>query len=533
MKALGIVVLVASTVSAAEPVPHGLGLLTGRTTDRSAVERLRAALRDPKPETRAAAVRVINVSGTAELVPAVQEALAVESDPLPGGEMVRFLAVLGRPELDAAVLEAAKRLGPEVHLQLADGLGRRGVGALRHLPALRALGPRDAVVQSFYGLVTRGGAIGPAAAPILREAAAGAWRLLLENARETRTPVDGGLLVAGLRSASPAMRVATYWHLALDRHAGPPAPVVLSALDAAPEAAAGAPADPTAAASHEAARRALGRPPRGTLVVPGPPSPELLAALPAKQEMLLRLYELATNKERDVLLMDVPDRKGFERMLKGARERPPRQASDPSPMRTVSEFPRGFVEDALAAAGCVLEENDVIRGGEVTYGADGRPRTVPAFAGAAGCDELGRVLVTSALAPLGVPSAAGERVVLMVPSRRAFLTSMARGVPEMAAPDPLAMPMAHTIKEPKKIVNVAPVYPTAAKEARVQGTVVLEAWISDTGDVYTIRLVQGVHRGLDLAAVAAVSGWKYTPTEMNGVPVPVLMTVTVNFKLSY
>lgn len=531
MKALGIIVLVASTVSAAEPVPHGLGLLTGRVADASALERLRAALRDPKPETRAAAVRVINASGVAELVPAVQEALAAESDPLPGGEMVRFLAVLGRPELDTAALEAAKRLGPEVHLELADGLGRRGVGALAHLPALHALGARDGVVQAFYRLATREGAIGPAAAPILRDGNAGAWRLLLEDARDTRTPVDTGLLVAGVRSESPALRVATYWHLALDRRAGPPAQVLLDALDAAPETAPGASVEPTASASHEAARRALGRPPRGSLLSPVPPSPELVAALPAAHAMLLRRYELATNAERHVLRKDVPDRKALERMVEQDRGRAllPR-TSDQSLTRTVSGFPRGFVEDTLGATMCFLEESDGIRGGEVTYGADGRPRTVPAFAGAKHCDEAARVLVTSALAPLGVPSAAGERILLMVPARKAFLTSMARGVPEVAIGSRTA-PAVQTIKEPKKIVNVSPVYPAAARDAGRDGVVILEAWISDTGDIYNIRILQGAHRSLDLAAVGAVAGWKYLPTEVDGVPVPVLMTVTVRFKL--
>lgn len=510
------------------PKPHGLGLLTGRTSEPAAVERLRAGLKDPSPETRAAAVRVINASGVAALVPAVQEALSVESDPLPGGEMVRLLAVLGRPELDAAVFEAAKRLGPEVHRELADGLGRRGVGALTHLPALRGLGVKDSVVQAFYRLATREGAIGPAAAPVLRNADAAVWRLLLTNARDTRTAVDTGLLVAGVRSASPAMRVATYWHLALDRRAGPPTASLLEALEAAPEASGAADA-----VSHEAARRALGLRPRGTLLPPGTPSPELSAATPAAQDVLVRLLDLATDKERSALLKDVPDRKAFERLAREERERAllPLTA-DQSPLRTVSEFPRGFVEDTLAATGCVLEENEIIRGGEVTYGADGRPRTVPGFAGATGCGDVARVLVTSALAPLGVPSSAGERVLLMVPARRSFLTSMGRGVPDVAASERPAVPGVRTIKEPKKLVNVYPVYPTAAKDARIQGVVILEAWIGPSGDIYSIRLVQGVDRDLDLAAIGAVAGWKYTPTEMDGVAVPVLMTVTVNFKLS-
>jgi TonB family protein len=330
------------------------------------------------------------------------------------------------------------------------------------------------------------------------------------------------------------MRVATYWHLALDARSGTPAQALLDALDAAPEAAAGASSDPMVSASHELARRALGRPPRAGLLFPGSPAPEFLAAVPMATETRARLYELSTAAERAALLKTVPDRKAFERMLKDERERAARpRASDQPMMRTVSEFPRGFVEDTLAATGCVLEENDTIRGGEVTYGADGRPRTVPGFEGAKGCDEAARVLVTSALAPLGVPYEAQERTILMVPARKSFLTSMGRGVPDVAAPDGVGGSVAvETIREPKKIVNVNPVYPRAAIDARIQGTVVLEAWIAPTGDIYNLYLVQGVDRRLDLAAVGAVAGWRYTPTLLNGVPVPVLMTVTVNFKLS-
>jgi hypothetical protein len=183
----GALALAVPAAAADATKPHGLGLLTGRTSDPAVVDRLRASLKDASPETRAAAARVINASGVPGVVPAVQEALSVESDPLPGGEMVRLLAVLARPELDEAVLDAAKRLGPEVHSELADGLARRGVGALPHLPALRRLGARDAVIQSFYRLATREGAIGPAAAPVLREGAADAWRFLARPARRADT----------------------------------------------------------------------------------------------------------------------------------------------------------------------------------------------------------------------------------------------------------------------------------------------------------------------------------------------------------
>jgi protein TonB len=86
------------------------------------------------------------------------------------------------------------------------------------------------------------------------------------------------------------------------------------------------------------------------------------------------------------------------------------------------------------------------------------------------------------------------------------------------------------IKEPRKVRNVSPVYPEIAKQARVQGVVVLEAVISPTGEVTNVRVLRGAPL-LNDAAVAAVRQWSYTPTQLNGQPVSVVMTVTVNFRL--
>lgn len=86
------------------------------------------------------------------------------------------------------------------------------------------------------------------------------------------------------------------------------------------------------------------------------------------------------------------------------------------------------------------------------------------------------------------------------------------------------------IKEPSKTRNVAPQYPEMAKQARVQGTVVLEATISPSGRVTNVRVMRGIPL-LNDSAVDAVKQWQYTPTLLNGTPVPVIMTVTVNFRL--
>ncbi len=87
------------------------------------------------------------------------------------------------------------------------------------------------------------------------------------------------------------------------------------------------------------------------------------------------------------------------------------------------------------------------------------------------------------------------------------------------------------IREPRKTRHVNPVYPRDAVIARVQGVVILECTISPQGKVVAVKTLRGVPM-LDQAAIQAVSQWEYTPTLLNGVPVPVIMTVTVNFKLS-
>lgn len=104
------------------------------------------------------------------------------------------------------------------------------------------------------------------------------------------------------------------------------------------------------------------------------------------------------------------------------------------------------------------------------------------------------------------------------------------GLPD--APPPVqAVRVGGQIKEPKKVHNVTPSYPDIAKQARVQGIVILECTISPQGKVTDVKVLRGIPL-LDQAAIDAVKQWVYTPTLLNGVPVPVIMTVTVNFKLS-
>jgi protein TonB len=86
------------------------------------------------------------------------------------------------------------------------------------------------------------------------------------------------------------------------------------------------------------------------------------------------------------------------------------------------------------------------------------------------------------------------------------------------------------IREPKKTFDVAPVYPVIAVRARVEGKVIVEAVINERGGVERVKVLGSVPL-LDAAAVEAVKQWRYTPTLLNGTPVPVLLTITINFTL--
>lgn len=83
-------------------------------------------------------------------------------------------------------------------------------------------------------------------------------------------------------------------------------------------------------------------------------------------------------------------------------------------------------------------------------------------------------------------------------------------------------------KAPERIKYVAPVYPEVAAAARVSGIVIVEATIGTDGSVTEAHVIRSIAL-LDQAALDAVKQWKYTPTTLNGKPVPVIMTVTVNF----
>ena len=100
------------------------------------------------------------------------------------------------------------------------------------------------------------------------------------------------------------------------------------------------------------------------------------------------------------------------------------------------------------------------------------------------------------------------------------------------APPPPQKPLrvGGEILPPRKVHDVAPRYPAIAQQARVQGIVIIEAVIGADGRVQSARSLKPMPL-LEDAAIEAVRQWVFTPTKLNGVAVPVVMTVTVDFRL--
>jgi len=108
------------------------------------------------------------------------------------------------------------------------------------------------------------------------------------------------------------------------------------------------------------------------------------------------------------------------------------------------------------------------------------------------------------------------------------------GLPDSRAakpPPPKPLRVSGLVKEPMKIKHVAPVYPPVAVAGKIEGSVSMEALIDVRGHVVEVQILQG-NPLFEEAALEAARQWVYTPTLLDGVPVPLIMTVTVHFQLA-
>jgi protein TonB len=103
--------------------------------------------------------------------------------------------------------------------------------------------------------------------------------------------------------------------------------------------------------------------------------------------------------------------------------------------------------------------------------------------------------------------------------------------PQVKAPLREPIRVGQNVQESKLIRRVEPVYPDLAKRVRIQGTVRLTIVVNEEGLVYELRGMEGNNPILEEAAIDAVKQWQYSPTLLNGEPVPAQTTVAIMFGL--
>jgi len=125
--------------------------------------------------------------------------------------------------------------------------------------------------------------------------------------------------------------------------------------------------------------------------------------------------------------------------------------------------------------------------------------------------------------PGGIPGGSAGGVI------GGIISSQPVAVPKVATPQRVRV--SQGVSQGLLIKKVTPNYPPLARQARIQGTVVLQAEISKEGTIQNLQLISG-HAMLAPAAIEAVKQWRYKPYLLNGEPVAVETQVVVNFSLS-
>lgn len=125
--------------------------------------------------------------------------------------------------------------------------------------------------------------------------------------------------------------------------------------------------------------------------------------------------------------------------------------------------------------------------------------------------------------PGGVPGGSANGVI------GGIISSTPVAVPKVAVQ---RVRVSQGVTQGMKVHDVTPQYPQMAKIARVQGPVVLAAVIGKDGTIQGLRVVSSASPLLNQAALEAVKQWRYRPYILNGEPVEVDTTITVNFTLS-
>lgn len=501
-------------VEATQPAPRSSGtiVLLAESEAHTADEELGQALLDPDHNVRLVAARVIAVGAHLELLGKVTSALLREQNPDTGAELVRAALHLGG-DRDLALINAqAGRLGRRAQLAKAEWQAR--VQPSQFLPTIPELvrNPDDGVAR----LIDMSAAQHPDMRPALfhawmRSAPERGWGNLLELAYSEPAAIAPAaeILEASLSAPRPSIREETVWFiLAAVRGARE---IPQKVLDA------GLPADRPDASDWETFGRELIA--RHRTNAPTSDRSALITAAkwPREAARALSGLRVLTKPEQDAVA-SLTQQVSLSPLADWRVKR--------AAMRTIDLPAPGVVGATLNAAGC--KASGELASAALTYWPDGRPRTIRV--GSRGlrreCVKALSALARLSIAETGEPVTDATQVVV-IPFHSAFLACSSSSDYAPAVPSRGSQ---RSLTAPKKTLDVKPYYPEEAQRQRIQGVVVVEAVISRQGCIQGGRVLRSIPY-LDEPALWAVTQWLFEPTRLDGVAVPAVMTVTVNFQL--
>lgn len=519
--------LILLAISAA-PKPIDVAYLVLEKDAAAIVEPLRVALTSPDPLVRTTAARVAGVRDEKAVVADLRKAVEGESDATAAREELRSIALLGAPEdVDFAIAAAAK-WPASVDNDVAQAIARRGgneavdiyVTKLKHA---RTLARSDFFREALWG---RPAAMSVAASLLLGSHDVQGWNAYLKVMRDSNVPVTPTVLAISFDAPSEPVRVASVWYAA-EAYANDPAAVPQPIHD-------------VVAASHEdvSNREAFGRELVRRIAgfekrendqwiawLESDEADKLFGHVSPAVEALLTDREYAIRQKRcgtQPVSCDMPEKRPATRVI-------PAIAVPPPALHLPGELPAGIADEIARCKGGWF---GVVA---ATVDTAGRVQQVDLRnMSQTGCLKqietmlrLSYATNTSVTSPLTMPD-----VVLSHASRDSLCLDEDR--PSNEAALPLSRSGGEVVP-PVKIHSVDPYFPDSVRsdmKAGASSLVILEAVITKHGCVRSIRpLKQSPYSQLNGEAIYAMSQWKFSPGMINGKPVDVIYSLTINFKV--
>jgi TonB family protein len=506
----------------------GLIALVANKLDAAGIKVVTAAIVDRDPVVRAVAARIVAVAGYAPLGAAIAQALEREEDRDAATEQARALLYLrgdAAAELIEKRMSSFNSLGPMFAEWTVRAQPQKLADALPRWAAI--LGDKRSQLNRYVRAAL--GKAGDSSERLLRVWLelndAEGWSSFLSDLQLDGSRAQNAVLIDALKATDGDIREATVWmlvtNLANDQHV----PDVL--LDAATQTIREAAASDGNATWEQFGRELIARrrdgkktADRSALIAAQAPTHTSDARAMASLDRLL-------DSERRALRTALGDNYPVRRP---SLPKPPEvKGGAEAEMRTFPRVWPGLLKGMLTA--CKVDnKGQTMAAVLVGYDVGGRVNRIstPPDRLPAGCSDALIALARLTLADAESPTDAGTSEWLIMPLDAEFVECSSQAEPVSEGPP---TPVGRKIVPPRKTRDLRPVYPERALSDRIQGSVVLESVISRTGCIHSLRVMRSANPMLNIAALKAVSAWRFTPTLLEGRPVPIIMTVIVNFTL--